>query len=47
VVSIPTVDQAFPGIRNQECAAALAGKAELELLLAGKCNMSQVLAVAS
>mmetsp|Transcript_2040 Transcript_2040/g.4626 ORF Transcript_2040/g.4626 Transcript_2040/m.4626 type:complete len:887 (-) Transcript_2040:125-2785(-) len=41
VVSIPTVDQAFPGIRNQECAAALAGKAELELLLAEnqKCDM--------
>ena len=35
VVSIDTVDEAFPGIRNQECAAALAGKSELQLLLAG------------
>eukprot|EP00983_Pelagomonas_calceolata_P015146 482441-Pelagomonas_calceolata.AAC.1 len=33
VVSIPTVDQAFSGIRSQECAAALAGKSELELLV--------------
>ena len=35
VVSIDTVDEAFPGIRNQDCAAALAGKSELQLLLAG------------
>ncbi|KAF5832688.1 hypothetical protein DUNSADRAFT_11369 [Dunaliella salina] len=41
VVSIPTVDKAFPGIRNQECAAALAGKSEIQLLLAEnrQCDM--------
>ncbi|KAF5832687.1 hypothetical protein DUNSADRAFT_11368 [Dunaliella salina] len=44
VVSIPTVDQAFSGIRSQECAAALAGKSELELMVAKneKCDMRVV-----
>lgn len=41
VVSISTIDEAFESIRNNECAATVAGQAELELLLAGndQCDM--------
>ncbi|KAF5843582.1 hypothetical protein DUNSADRAFT_12843 [Dunaliella salina] len=44
VVSIANIDEAFPAVRDGKCAAALLGKSEVEVMIAGNklCDMRMV-----